>query len=722
MTRLARRLAIGVLAGLALLGAGCGGGKRGPWPGAPVVILSIDTLRSDRLSVYGNTTIETPALAELAKDSILFERAYSHYPLTLPSHVSILTGLLPPEHGVRDNVGYPFAADRHPFLPRLLHQAGYRTGAAVSAYVLHGDTGLSSGFDFYEDKIQTQKDTPLGGLQRKGEETLALGLSWLDRAEADRTFLFLHFYEPHTPYQPPEPFRSRYQHPYDGEVAYADSLVGRLVGALKERKLYDRTLLIVLSDHGEGLGDHVEEEHGIFLYREALQVPLMVKLPGGARAGERISVPAQLADVTPTVLAGLGLEIPAGVAGKPLTTLGPTEAERGIYSETFYPRLHMGWSELASLVGGRFHYIEGPDPELFDLVADSGQKRNVLLQERRAFVTLRDQLQPLRKALAKPSEVDPETQAKLTALGYAGAPVLVDEGPLPDPRGQISSLGDLKEAARLMGIGRWNEAVPLLQRMVEGNPRMQDAWDKLSVALARAGRRTEAVEVYQRALENSGGSPWIALSLAGLLAELGRFDEAKAHAELALTASPARAKQQLAEIALLAEDFAEAHEQATELTRTEPDEVKSWVLLARVLARQGKVSEARTAFTEAETRRARESGPAPADYFFVRGDLEAREGRYEAAVESFEEEIRINPDRLDAFSRLALVLVDSGRPQEAVATLRRMVDQNGGSPAAYALAVETLKVLGDREGASRLLAYARGLYPNDPQLKKLGAG
>ncbi|HEX4952526.1 MAG TPA: sulfatase-like hydrolase/transferase [Thermoanaerobaculia bacterium] len=721
MIRFARCLVIGALAGMTLLGTGCGGRTRS-WPGAPVVILSIDTLRSDRLAAYGNTTIETPAISALAKDSILFERAYSHYPLTLPSHVSMLTGLLPPEHGVRDNVGYPFAAERHPFLPRLLHEAGYRTGAAVSAFVLHGDTGLAKGFDFYEDSIQARKDTPLGGLQRKGEETLRLGLSWLDQGGQDRTFLFLHVYEPHTPYLPPEPFRSRYSHPYDGEVAYADTLVGRLVGALKQRKLYDRALLIVLSDHGEGLGDHGEEEHGIFLYRESLQVPLLVKLPGGSRGGERVSMPAQLADVMPTVLASVGVDVPAGLAGRPLTGLGPNDAGRGVYSETFYPRLHMGWSDLASLIGDRFQYIDAPDPELYDLLADSAQKNNVLSTEKRAFVTLRQQLHPLRKPLAKPSEVDPETQAKLAALGYAGAPVLFAEGPLPDPKAQIGALADLKEATRLMGLDRFHDAVPLLRRMVERNPRMQDAWDKLSIALVRAGRRTEAVEVYQKALENSGGSPWIALSLAALLAELGRYQEARAHAELALTSSPAKARQQLAEIAMLAEDFSEAQRQATELTRTQPEKVESWVVLARILARQGKLAEARSAFTQAETRQQKETLPPPTGYFLVRGDVEAREGRLEEAVRSFEEEIRANPDRLDAFSRLALVLVEAGQPDQAVATLRRMVDQNGGSPAAYASAVETLQVLGDRQSAARLLAYARGLYPDDPQLKKLGAG
>jgi arylsulfatase A-like enzyme/cytochrome c-type biogenesis protein CcmH/NrfG len=701
----------------------CGKGDRGASPGAPVILISIDTLRSDRVGAFGAAEVRTPKLDALARESILFERAYSHYPITLPSHASVFTGLLPPDHGVRDNVGYPFDAKAHPYLPTILKQAGYRNGAAVSAFVLNGETGLEKDFDFFEDSIEARRDTPLGGLQRPGQETLSLALRWLDQQAPSnqRVFLFTHVYEPHTPYTPPEPYASQYRHPYDGEVAYVDAVVGEFLDGLKQRQVYDDALIVVFSDHGEGLGDHGEEEHGLLLYREALQVPLLVKLPGGARGGERVAEPAQLVDILPTVLEVVGLPIPQGLRGSSLLGLDGQGAQRSIYAETFYPRLHMGWNELASLISGPHQYIEAPRPELYDLLADPAQKTNILERERRVFATLRDEIQPLRKPLSAPAAVDAETQARLAALGYTGAPVLAGDGPLPDPKDQIGTLGDLREATRLMGAKRFNEAVPLLERMLVANPRMQDGWDKLALALTKAGRRQEAVEVYQKALENSGGSALVALTLASLLADLGRLPEARAHAELALATSPAKAHGSLAEIALIAKDLPEAEKQARQALAADSNRLQSWLTLALVLARQERLTEARQAFTEMEKRQQSKGGEPPIAFYLVRGDLEARERRFPEAIASFREEIGRNPDLLDSFSRLAFVLAASGQAEAAIATLRQMVDANERSPAAYAVAVEALRALGLPQDASRLLAFARTSYPGDPRLAQLGA-
>lgn len=311
---------------------GEGSGVRVP-DGTPIVLISIDTLRSDRLPVYGYDEIETPALDALARDGVLFTRAYSHTPLTLPSHVSILTGLLPPEHGVRDNIGYPFDAEAPPYLPALLKQHGYSTGAAVSAFVLRGSTGLNSAFDHYEDRIGVVSGKDLGSLQRPGEETLERALSWLGGVADQPFFLFFHIYEPHSPYEPPEPWASRYRSPYDGEVAAADAVIGRLVAALQQMGIYDRCLLILLSDHGEGLMDHGEQEHEVLLYRELLQVPLLVKLPGEQRRGTRVGRPVQLIDVVPTVLELLGAEKPGRLNGSSLFADIQNGERQAIYGE-----------------------------------------------------------------------------------------------------------------------------------------------------------------------------------------------------------------------------------------------------------------------------------------------------------------------------------------------------------------------------------------------------
>ena len=243
-------------------------------------------------------------------------------PLTLPSHVSILTGELPPVHKVRDNAGYPFESAKHPYLPRLLKQAGYETGAAISAFVLRPDTGLADGFDLYDGELRPELGDTIDSVQRPGGETLQAALPWIRERAGRPFFFFLHLYEPHAPYEAPEPFASRYPDPYDGEVAAADAVVGDLVAELKRLGIYDRATVVLLSDHGEGLGDHGEGQHGIFLYRETLQVPLLVKLPGGKRGGERIAAPAQLADVTPTLLSLAGLEVPRELPG--LFSPGPS--------------------------------------------------------------------------------------------------------------------------------------------------------------------------------------------------------------------------------------------------------------------------------------------------------------------------------------------------------------------------------------------------------------
>ena len=264
-----------------------------PTASGPIVFISIDTLRADRLPAYGYAKVRTPHIDRLAADGVVFENAYAHSPQTLPSHTSILSGQLPFEHGVRDNVGFNVKQGQR-FLQHALKDAGYATGAFVSAYVLREQTGFNQGFDTFDDDLPAASpEQPLGQVQRGGDQTMAAAIRWMDARPAgdtrDRFFLFAHIYEPHTPYTPPARFAK--SDPYDGEVEYADEIVGTLLDHLRARDLYDDALIVLLSDHGEGLGDHGEEEHGIFLYRETIRVPLIVKMPGGANRGKRVATP-----------------------------------------------------------------------------------------------------------------------------------------------------------------------------------------------------------------------------------------------------------------------------------------------------------------------------------------------------------------------------------------------------------------------------------------------
>jgi arylsulfatase A-like enzyme/Tfp pilus assembly protein PilF len=706
---------------------GDGGGPVGTFPKAPVILISIDTLRSDHLPAYGYKQVETPAIDAFSRDAVLFERAYSHTPLTLPSHVSMLTGRLPTEHGVRDNVGYSYDGGRFPNLPAVLHGAGYATGAAVSAYVLRPETGMNHGFDVYDAGIPVYFNDSLGLSQRPGGQTADIALGWVKTVKDRPFFLFLHLYEPHTPYAPLEPFASRYAgRPYDGEIATADSIVGRVIAGLKEQGIYDRAVILLLSDHGEGLNDHGEQEHGIFLYREALQVPMILKLPGGARGGSRVAAPAQIVDVFPTLLSLVGVAVPKEAAGafpgRPLLDPTTSAAPRDIYAETFYPRLHFGWSELTSLIRDRFHYIHAPAPELYDLAADSGEKSNALERERRAFSALRQSLDGMERELKAPAAVDPETARKLASLGYASGAAQTGKGEaLPDPKSRIGTLGDLSAAMNLFADGRYAEAVPAFRRLLAASPKMTDAWEHLGQSFQKLGRQAEALDAYEHAMDTSGGASFVAVATGSLLLQMGRLDEARSHAELGLKGSPGMANSLLAQIALARDRPEEAKRAALAALASPGSRIVPLMTLAQVLQKQGKLAEALNYADQAagELARTGVAGQRYAGLHWLRGDLLGRLGRNQEAEREFLQEIHDFPHDNQSYTSLSLLYAVEGKTQEAVDTLRRMVETDG-SPGAYAEAVKTLRVLGDPRSAAALLRHALTVHPDSKELRALG--
>jgi len=359
----------------------------------PIILISIDTLRADRVGP------RTPNLNAIARESTVFRNTWSNCPLTLPSHLSIFTGVLPPEHGVRDNAGYRFDAKSHPTLASILHDDGYRTGAAVSAYVLRSSTGASSGFDDYDDAIGMIEGAPTCALQRRGAVTEEIAEKWI-AARGDGTFFyFLHLYDPHAPYTPT----------YDDDVAEADRVVGTFVAFLKSKGIWDRALVVVLSDHGEGLMDHGEQEHGVFLYREALQVPLMIKQPHGRSRGE-VAELAQLIDVAPTILDAAGVRSPVPMRG---VSLLRDRSPHSVYAESLFARIHLGWSELRSIVSGSSQMIDAPKPELYDVARDPRETRNIAAADRRTLADLRTQLAQFGSRFSAPDAIDSEESKKL---------------------------------------------------------------------------------------------------------------------------------------------------------------------------------------------------------------------------------------------------------------------------------------------------------------------
>ncbi len=686
-----------------------------------IVLISIDTLRSDRLPAYGYDGVETPAIDRLAADGVLFERAYTHINVTLPSHVSVFTGLLPPEHGVRDNAGYRLD-EGIPTLAETLRAEGYATGGFVSSYVLRAGTGVERGFDIYDDGVRFETGRDFGELQRPGLETLDAASPWLGDVGNSPFFLFLHLYEPHAPYNPPPPFADRYDDPYDGEVAAADAVVGELVRRLEQRGLYRDALVILLSDHGEGLMDHGEMDHLILVYREVLQVPLIVKLPGGERAGERVAANAQLGDVAPTVHSLLGLERPAGLSGADLLGLGaeaPDATPRQIVSESVYPRIHFGWSDLGSVVEGDLHFIESPEPELFRLSEDPGERNNVIQEERAAARRLRAALDAIDRSLASPSGEDPETRRRLESLGYLSGGAGAGVGPLPDPKSRIGVVEDLARAVRLGAEGDLAGSEAALRSVLETEPRLVLAWHELGEILERRGRAGAALDAYRRAFEVSGGDAAASgIKVAELLLRAGRVAEAREHALAVADRSPLAA-QLLAEAALAEGDLAAAAEHLERALAERGPRVAPLVVRTSLLNAEGRFEEALAQSEEALAEFGDRRDPSVlARLHLHRGTALGALSRPTQAEASFREAIALDRGLLGAYSSLAFLLAIDGRAAEAGRMLQEMVTVNP-TPAAYAEAVRTLRAMRDDRSAEAVLAEALRRWPDSDELRSL---
>src|SRR5271154_1421337 len=363
-------------------------GTTRPDPSHPnVILITIDTLRADHVGCYGAQNVKTPTLDALAHDGVVFERAISQVPLTWPSHAVILTGTYPFQNGVQDFTGQPLAPQFRS-VAQAYQKAGYATGAVVSAFVLDRSWGLARGFDFYDDAFSAEafEKNDVGLVQRPAGESVAHAVAWLKKSPRRPFFLWLHLYDPHSPYDSPEPYRSEYRsHPYDGAIAYADHELGNLISWLKQNHLYDSALIVALSDHGESLGEHGEDEHGFFVYNATVHVPLIVKPPAesGIASGRRRE-PVETTAVAPTLLQVSGLKNKTRSAD-PIYKQFQSDALLGnhqgssetrkdpAYSETFYPFSSFGWSPLHALESERFHFIQAPNPELYDLATDPGE-------------------------------------------------------------------------------------------------------------------------------------------------------------------------------------------------------------------------------------------------------------------------------------------------------------------------------------------------------------
>jgi arylsulfatase A-like enzyme/Tfp pilus assembly protein PilF len=678
-----------------------------------VLLISIDTLRADHLRLYGGA-VAAPHIEALAGDGVTYRAAFAHSPQTLPSHASLLTGLLPFEHGARDNVGFTLNREVTTLAERV-KRAGYATGAAVSSYIMRKQTGIDRGFDEYDATfdIAAGPEVTIGQVQRPGAETVKRANDWLTKHERQPLFFFLHLYEPHTPYAPPSPYREQYSHPYDGEIAYSDSLVGSTIELLKSRGLYERALIVLTSDHGEGLGDHDEQEHGIFLYQGVAHVPLIVKWPDRARAGTRVAAAVQLIDVGPTIAAFTGAQPDAAWRGASLfdDPDRPGARARSVYSESMYPRYHFGWSELYALTDGRFRYIQAPRDELYDLERDAAEANNLAADRRQTREAMRAALAPfIQPAPAtKPQAVAAEDLEKFQALGYIGMtvqPAAATSQLLPDPKDKIAIFKTYREAIQLARDGHLDEAITSYKRILADNPQMLDVWERLATVLQRSDRGDEAMLVMRRIISLAPDNAAAHLRLGRALARRRRFEEAAAEARAAIDKDPGQANELLARIAYergspdAAASFAEAAI-AGDAALPLPFYIQGLVRYQR-----GEFDAALPFFEQAAAKVSARPGLAVPGLYLHLGDCLFRARRLDEAERAFATELKLYPESLEARTRYGAFCLATGRKSKFVELFTDLVRQ-APTAANYEIAIRALKDAGEEEQARALAARAR---------------
>lgn len=508
-----------------------------------VVLVTLDTTRADRLGCYGYAHAKTPNIDALARGGVLFANAASTAPLTQPAHSSIMTGMYPTHHGVRVN-GSTALSQEQKTMAEALAEQGYDTGAFIGAFVLDGRWGLNQGFEVYDDHfdLEKYKHLDLGGVQRPADQVMDAALAWLENRQQDPFFAWIHLYDAHTPYEPPEPFLSEYRPRglaglYDGEIAFADQQLGRLLSWLQGRGLDKKTVLVVIGDHGEGLGSHGEGTHGYFVYDYVMHVPFLVATPFRELRGVRVDSQVSAVDAFPTVLALAGIDAATKVHGRsllPVMFQPRTEASAQAYGESLTPNLQFGWSPLHSLRSTRYKLIKAPRPELYDLSEDPEETTNVF--ERRPAVA-RDLMQDLERLIdetgrgaptPETADLDKETLERLAALGYVGTAASRTgdtSQPLADPKDKLGIYSAVLRAGELIAKDQHAAAAENLEAALREEPRMPQALLMLGASYAELGRNKEAKAQFDLVLKDDPHSVQALIGMASLLLEEGRTDD-----------------------------------------------------------------------------------------------------------------------------------------------------------------------------------------------------
>jgi len=665
-----------------------------------VLFITLDTTRADHIGCYGYPQIKTPNIDGLAAEGILFQNATSQCPLTLPSHSSMFTGSYPFFNGVRDNGGFYLEEDQVT-LAEVLRQAGWATSAFIGAFVLDSRWGINQGFDYYYDNFDfaKYKKISLDSVQREGGEVIKAFFEWYEKNPPSRFFSWIHLYDPHTPYEPPEPYKTQYGGQeyglYDGEIAYVDSLIGLVLESLKSKGVLEKTVVVIVGDHGESLGEHHESSHGFFIYDATVSVPLIIRIPSAELRGKTITAQVQNIDLMPTLCEILGLPIPKAVQGQsllPLIAGQKPKQENTAYSESYYPRYHYGWSELKSLRTSRYKFVQAPRPELYDLTLDPRERDNLYGRDRSLAEEFARKLETLEKKMSQkgvgekgPQQLDDDTREKLMALGYVGGftsgAKLSQTGNLGDPKDKILLYNKIKMAEGASSDREYDKALTLLDQVIKEDPGIMEARQVRANIYLQLDRPEEAAEECKEALKMDPEYNAAIFTLAQAYKQLKRYDEAIAGFERAVQIDPRDPKPHvnLGEVFLETKDFDKAIAHFEEAISIDPEHSS----LAHNNLGAAFLEKKMLDRAETEILKALELRPRIPDAHYNLGLLYEEEGDLKRAMEEYKKEIEIHPGAHPAHFNLALLYGKMGLLREQVQELEEAIKTNKGFARAY---------------------------------------
>ncbi len=671
-----------------------------------VIFVTLDTTRSDRIGCYGYKPALTPVLDGLAQRGVLFERAYAPIPLTLPSHSSMFTGLYPPEHGIRTN-GKNSLSDDLPTLAEAFVKRGYETGAFIASFVLDSKFGLERGFQTYDDDLTgTAPADEALHRNREGKIVVDRALDWLAGRTERPFFCWVHLYDPHTPYlDHPDQFGKQFLgRPYDAEIAYVDAQVGRLVKFVETQQLGARTLIVVVGDHGEGLDQHQERRHGQMLYNSTLQVPWIMSFPGKYPTGLKISTPISLADVYPTLVEGMSLAGAAKFSGRSVMPLiyGKNGASRPLYAETNDAFLESGWSPQRGLILDQWKYIRSPRAELYDVIADPGETKNLATEQKEQLQQMEQQLADLEGRLkvrqGDDVKLSPAEQRNLASLGYVGHTGNVDalsvNPKLHDIKDMVAHYNAMEDARMLLDEGKFDQAEQRLKRIIAAAPDLEYAEMSLGDVYLRQTKYQEAAEVYKKVLARNPESALAHCHLGDIAEAQTRFEEALVHYEKSLEWEPDSAKlhYNIGRLQVILHRDDEAVEHFEEALKLDPGYVFAHIELGSALSRRGLVNSALEQYElalkyDANSVHAHLSAAALLD------QLE----RPDQVIPHLEKVTQIVPDHFDAQLRLGALWMLQGNFDKATERLKTAQRLSPNDPRVSAM----LKTIRDRGGRNK---------------------